>query len=214
MGSNRIRALFSKGLRDYLPAGTEHYVANFLAKHHVHFTITPPRKTKFGDYRSPRNGKHHRITVNGNLNRYAFLVTTVHEMAHLLTYERYEKRGIAIQAHGKEWKASFAALFRPLLAKRQLLPDDVREALEESFKDIKASSCTDVELYRVLKSYDQQRGTLVEQLQPGTLFALEGRVLIRGKKLRVRYACKERDTQKVFHVHGMAEIDTLIEDEA
>ena len=90
-------ARLSEKLSPYLPAGTEGYVAQFILTYHIEFKIAKKRKTKLGDYRQPYRGSSHRISVNGDLNPYSFLITTLHEIAHLLTFVRFGNR---VQPHG------------------------------------------------------------------------------------------------------------------
>jgi SprT protein len=171
---------FSETLRPFLPQGSEHYVSSFLVDKVVHFTVSKARKTKLGDYRQPWEGKPHRISVNGNLNQYAFLVTTVHEMAHLTTFEKY---GNKVQSHGMEWKMEFKELFQPIIDKG-ILPTDITMAINNYLKSAKAASCSDDKLYRVLRRYDKNRGILVEHLNEGDMFVLKGKVFVLGKRLR------------------------------
>ena len=65
--------------------------------------ITKPRKSKLGDFRILINGRG-QISVNENLNRYAFLITITHELAHAFVWKRYKTR---VMPHGKEWKSTF-----------------------------------------------------------------------------------------------------------
>ena len=127
---------FSEQLRPFVPMGSEYYLASFIIDKTVHFTISKPRKTKLGDYRQAWDGKPHRISVNGDLNPYAFLVTTVHEMAHLTTFE---KHGNKVSSHGMEWKSEFKRLFQPLLEK-EFLPTDITLAITNYLKNAKAAS--------------------------------------------------------------------------
>lgn len=200
---------FSEVLRPFLPSGTEFYVAKFLVGKIVHFTVSKARKTKLGDYRQPWEGKPHRISVNGNLNQYAFLITTIHEMAHLTTFEKYGNR---VRSHGAEWKDEFKVLFDPIIA-MEILPTDITMAVNNYLKSAKAASCSDDKLYRVLRRYDKNRGILVEHLNEGDLFQLKGKVFRLGKKLRKRYECEEWGTGRRYRVLGLAEIDKLISDE-
>ena len=198
---------FSEQLRPFLPSGSEYYVATYLIDKVVHFTISKARKTKLGDYRQPWEGKPHRISVNGDLNQYAFLVTTVHEMAHLATFEKY---GNKVKAHGVEWKSEFVELFQPLIQK-EILPTDVTLAVNNYLKNARAASCSDERLYRVLRRYDKNKRLLVEHLEMGAIFELKGKTFVLGKKLRKRYECKDVNTNKTYRVLGLAEIDKLIE---
>ena len=47
-----------------------------------------------------------------NLNPYRFLMTLVHEVAHLVAFQKY---GRAIKPHGKEWKFTFQTLMLPFI---------------------------------------------------------------------------------------------------
>ena len=79
-------------LRSYLPEGSFEDVNHYLVHYKVHLTVTRQRQTVLGDYRHAHDGKTHRISINGNLNKYSFLITLLHELAHLFTYERYGHR--------------------------------------------------------------------------------------------------------------------------
>lgn len=200
---------FSETLRDFLPSGTEFMVAKFLIEHQCDFTISKARKTKLGDYRQPWEGKPHRISVNGNLNQYAFLVTTIHEMAHLTTFTNYGNR---VKSHGEQWKDEFVKLFQPIIQK-DILPVDITMAINNYLKNARAASCSDDRLYRVLRRYDNKKQVLVEHLNQGTIFELGGKTFVLGRKLRKRYECKELNTKKTYRVLGLAEIDKILEEQ-
>lgn len=200
---------FAIRLRRFLPVGSEEYVAKFLLEKVVHFNITRERKTKFGDYRHPYDGKPHRISVNGNLNQYAFLVTTLHEIAHLTTWEKYRNN---VQAHGEEWKQEFRKVFEPILQK-QILPLDVTLAVTNYMRKIKASGCSDDALYRVLKRYDKHPVTFLEHLETGDKFKLNDKIFVKGKRLRKRYECILDGTDHKYHVLGVAEVELIKDDE-
>lgn len=184
-------------LNNYLPEGAAEMVMQYLKEYHVHLTITRERKSILGDYRHATRDRNHRISVNGNLNKYSFLITLVHELAHLVTFQ---KHGNKVQSHGKEWKSIYAFLLKDFLNSK-FFPDDVRQALQRSMHNLPASSCADDHLMRILNKYDQ-KGTdvvLVEQIAEGNHFCLhDGRVFKRGKKLRKRYQCIDIKTKQVY----------------
>ena len=60
-------------LESYLPAGSFKEVLHYLQHHKVHLTISRKRESILGDYRHAHSDKNHRISVNGNLNKYTFL---------------------------------------------------------------------------------------------------------------------------------------------
>lgn len=200
---------FATTLRRFLPAGSEEYVAEYLLEKVVHFTVTKERKTKYGDYRHPHAGKPHQISINGNLNKYAFLITTIHELAHLTAFEKYRH---TVSAHGDEWKREFQLVFKPLLDK-EILPIDVTLALNNYLRNIKATSCGDEALYRVLRRYDKRPAVFLEHLVPGDKFKLNDRIFVKGKKLRKRYECVAVDTQEKYHVLGIAEVEAYKDEE-
>ena len=107
-------------LQDYLPEGSFEEVLHYLRHYHVHLTITRKRQSILGDYRHAHSEKNHRISVNGNLNKYAFLITLLHELAHLFTYEIFGHR---VQAHGKEWKEEFGKILAKFLLHKIFPPD-------------------------------------------------------------------------------------------
>lgn len=206
---HELQTEFAAKLRRFLPSGSEDYVAAFLLHKVVHFTITEERKSKYGDYRHPYNGKPHQITVNGNLNKYAFLITTLHELAHLTAWEKYRN---SVPAHGEEWKREFQLVFKPILD-RQILPLDITLAVGNYLRNIKASSCGDDALYRVLRRYDKRPAVFVEHLNFGEKFKLNGQIFVKGKKLRKRYECVLVETNEKYRVHGVAEVEPITDEE-
>jgi hypothetical protein len=73
----------------YLPPGTEPHVADLLGGLPLHVRLARPRRTKLGDHRPPGRGwSVHRITINDDLNPYAFMTTLLHEIAHAAAWER------------------------------------------------------------------------------------------------------------------------------
>jgi SprT protein len=183
-------------LRRFIPEPAVLKVLDYLRQYNVHLTITQERKTVLGDYRHATQYQAHRISVNGNLNKYAFLITLVHELAHLVTFTQYANR---VQAHGKEWKTLYAVLLAEFL-KEAIFPADIQQALLQSMHDLPASSCADEGLMRVLKRYDRNNGlVLIEDVPEGQLFDIgEGRIFKKGKKLRKRYQCLEVKTGKMY----------------
>lgn len=184
-------------LAAYLPPGTYEHIAEYLHRYRVHLTVTRERVSVLGDYRNATGDRHHRISINGNLNKYAFLITLLHELAHLLTYDRY---GHSVAAHGKEWKTLFGGLLAQFLQHR-IFPDDVRKALERTLHNPAASSCADDDLMRVLRAYDPKddRRCLVEELSEGEYFRTrDGRLFRRESLVRKRIRCVEVQTEKVY----------------
>jgi SprT protein len=198
------KLLIANQIKKFVPEGFETIVANLIILYPVQFKIVNPRATKLGDYRPSRNGLPHRITVNGDLNPYSFLITTIHEFAHLVNYI---DNGRKVAPHGEEWKNHFRKLLLPIIDTK-LLPKDVEISLVNSLVKMKASSCSDIQLSRVLKNYDKKQDDylLLEELPINTKFNLQGKLFIKGPLRRKRFICEEIQTKKKYLIYAIAEV--------
>ena len=195
-------------LAAYLPDNCCDEVLEELHRYKVHLTITRHRQSILGDYRHAFKDKAHRISVNGNLNKFSFLITLLHELAHLYTFEKYGNR---VSPHGIEWKSFFSEILS-VFVKKKIFPADIESALNKTLKNPAASSCGDEQLLRVLRNYDAKKDNhcLIEQLPIGTQFVIKGnRKFIKESKVRSRYKCLEIDTKKYYLFHGLYEVQLL-----
>jgi SprT protein len=195
-------------LQSYLPNGSFDDVAYYLQHYKVHLTITRQRQSILGDYRHAHADKTHRISVNGNLNKYSFLITLLHELAHLFTYEQFGHR---VMAHGKEWKNEFSKILAKFLLKK-IFPADIEKALLQTLQNPAASSCGDEKLIRVLNNYDDKKAGihLVESLPEGSHFKIKGeRIFKKGEKIRKRYKCVEIKTGKLYLFSAVYEVELI-----
>jgi len=184
-------------LARYVPVQAAGLVLEYIHKYKVHLTITLERKSILGDYRHATTYKNHRISINGNLNHYSFLITLIHEIAHLLTFLQFRNK---VLAHGPEWKKVYALMLQDFL-EMKIFPADITSVLLETMHDLPASSCADAGLMRILKKYDKQEKGLVmvEELEEGKLFDVgKGKLFKKGKKLRKRFQCIEVQTGKLY----------------
>ncbi len=195
-------------LKAYLPEGSFEDVLHYLLHYKVQLTVSRKRNTILGDYRHAHAGENHRISVNGNLNKFSFLITLLHELAHLFTHERFGRR---VKSHGQEWKNEFSKILVQFLSK-DLFPEDIAEALAQSLHNPAASSCADEKLLRVLKKYDPEKPghVLVEQVAPNHLFKIKGdRIFKKGEKIRKRYKCLEIGTGKWYLFSAVYEVEII-----
>ncbi len=193
-------------LAHYLPQGALEPVLHYLHLYKIHLTITRERNSILGDYRHAINQKNHRISVNGNLNKFSFLVTLLHEIAHLLAFEIYGNR---IAPHGKEWKNEYSKILAQFLLKK-IFPIDIEKALLKSIQNPSATSCGEEHLMRVLNKCDVKKEgeLLIEQLLLGQLFKLkDGRVFQKGEKLRKRHKAVDVKTKQVYLFSGVYEVE-------
>jgi SprT protein len=195
-------------LENYLPAGASGKLLEYLHRYKVHLTITRSRKSILGDYRHATGRDHHRISVNGSLNKYAFLITLIHEIGHLITFQQYGNR---VNSHGKEWKMAYRGVLEDFI-RLKLFPPDLQNALLKSLHDLPASSCSDVNLTRVLKNYDAKNKTvLVEDLREGTHFKTsDGKLYKRGRQIRKRIECMALRSGKLYLFSPVYEVEPVI----
>ena len=196
--------LVRQQLKNFLPEGFESMVADLIFAEPVYFKIVKPRNTKLGDFRAGIQGERPQITVNGNLNIYSFLITTLHEFAHLKTHIKFGSR---IKPHGEEWKIEYRKLLLPAIDTR-LLPEDVVGALMNSLVKTKASSCSDIDLMRILKRYDNPDSpvVLLESIPKNSVFDLKGKKFLKGELRRNRYLCEEISSKRNYLVHALSEV--------
>lgn len=192
-------------LSHYLPAQAAPIISKWIDYFQCEFTISKARETKLGDYRHPFKHQGHKISVNNNLNRYAFLVTTVHEFAHLLTWNEHKNK---VKPHGIEWKSNFKRMMAPFYD-LNIFPDDLHQSITAYLNNPGASSCTDLQLARSLKKYDivNNNTITVERIKEGQVFMLkDGRKFEKGQKIRKRIKCLCLDNQKLYLFNPLAEV--------
>lgn len=187
-----------------MPPAAAPLIAKWIDYFQCEFKISRNRATKLGDYRHPFKNSGHKISVNNDLNRYAFLVTTVHEFAHLLTWNEYKNK---VKPHGQEWKSNFKRMMSPFL-EQSVFPDDIHKAILIYLSNPSASSCTDLQLSRALKKYDEQyNSSRLEEIPLNTVFTIkDGRRFRKGERLRKRYRCVCLDNGNVYLFNPLAEV--------
>ena len=189
----------------YLPAHSVNLISFWLSGTNVQFRITRHRTSKLGDYRPVNGGKQHLISVNGSLNKYAFFLTLVHEIAHMNNFIAHRNK---VKPHGQEWKDEFKNLMAqfdvPSVFPVALLP-----AIEHYMRNPKASSCSDLSLSLALREYDEQNeaSVVISEIQMNAHFHTQnGRTFIKGPKQRTRYKCKELATQRLYLFNPITEV--------
>ena len=192
----------------YIPEASFTKVLQLLEQDHLSVLVKKERKTRHGDYRALPNGKH-QITVNGSLNKYRFLITLIHEIAHL---EAYQKYGRFIKPHGIEWKRTFQHLMLPFI-NPEVFPVELLPLLAKHFKNPKASSDTDVQLALALRQFDAPNNkTFIFEVPLGETFQFRNKKIFKkGKKRTKRYECIEVATGKVYLFNANAEVALIFD---
>lgn len=201
-----------KILSRYVPENTVEQVLDLLYDKKINLSIKKARATKLGDFKPPVNGLPARLSINGDLNPYSFLITLIHEIAHWHVWEVYKKLG-RVSPHGIEWKTTFQELMMPFL-NDNTFPPKILVLLKKHMRNPKASTTSDVQLIRALKEFDTNESeiSMVVDLKVGDSFILKGKHFTILKKNRSRYLCQEKNTSRKFLVHSLAEISIYNKD--
>ncbi|MDE3236349.1 MAG: SprT-like domain-containing protein [Bacteroidota bacterium] len=202
-----------QALAAFLPENSFEPVVQYIHQYKVHLTVTRKRKSVLGDFRHAAQNSNHRISINGNLNIYEFLITLLHELAHLLTFEQFGNR---VDAHGKEWKLHYSRLLFDFVH-RGIFPPDIEMALQKSINNPAATANGETELLLVLRKYDTRKKEdhfTVAELPEGAVFALEdGRVFKKGVKRRKRFECIELETGHKYSFSPLSEVRMIVNGE-
>ena len=193
-------------LARYLPEHAVDTLFELVKMYGVHLKIVNERVTRHGDYHRDASG-YHRITVNANLNKYRFLITLVHEIAHLAAFEKY---GRNIKPHGEEWKSTFQKLMLPMI-RPQVFPNQLLPLLARHFRNPKASSDTDATLSLALKEFDEKSDkNYIFEVPYGSRFRIyNGRVFEKGPQRVKRFECRELSSGKIYLFSPNAEVELL-----
>lgn len=195
---------FSTLLSQRVPYAAVAYCLELWLQYPFSFKVTRKRKTKHGDYRYHKAQQTHAITVNGNLNRYAFLITYIHEIAHL---DAFLKHGHHIAPHGNEWKQSFQRLMHPLL-NQDIFPAEILYALSKHMQQPKASSSTDPQLVMALQKYDPTADAITLAAVPlKQTFCFNQRVFTKDEVKRTRAWCTEVKSGKRYTIPVVALVE-------
>lgn len=191
----------------FLPPNTFDNIYPYFQKHSIHLSLTHDRKSILGDYRRPTKEKpFHRISINATLHPYSFLITLLHELAHMFVYLNYTNR---VQPHGKEWKNQFSQMLKPYI-ENHFFPKTIESALLKYIENPKASSCTDVELYKALYFFNTNRNknaVLLDTLSINDCFKIDnGKKYQLIEKRRTRYLCKDLQSNKMYLFPSIYEV--------
>ena len=190
-------------LAKYIPENALNQVVDLITANNVQLNITRNRRTKLGDYRPPQNGYlFHRISINYNLNEYEFMITLIHEFAHLFVWNKHKNK---VDPHGKEFKTTYYSLLNQFVA-LNIFPDDVKAAIQKF--EVSPENAK-LEMGRALQKYSQsnQNMLFVEEVPLNTNFKTpDGRTFQKLEKLRKRYKCLCLNDKRKYLFHPLAKV--------
>ena len=193
-------------LEKYIPEHSVEPVFELIKINQVHLKIVNERVTRHGDYRKGLSGKHE-ITVNTSLNKYRFLMTLIHEISHLVAFEKY---GRNIKPHGDEWKLTFQRMMVPFI-RPEIFPNQLLPLLSRHFRNPKASSDTDATLSLALKQFDPENDkNYIFEIPYGSVFRIHNGKIFKKVALRLkRFECLEISSGRTYLFNPNAEVELL-----
>ena len=145
--------------------------------------------------------------MNGNLGPYQFLTTFVHELAHLITWEKY---GHKAAPHGKEWKQCFGALLISL-AEVHPWPEVYKKGILEHAARPKSTVGSDPGLQSILLQLDGKGDeVLLQDLAPGDEFHFKTRRFRYQERRRTRALVLDLGNKILYTIPLVACIDPAV----
>lgn len=202
MSSKKSRNTFEI-LLSYLPDRTGEIFLEQWRAYPCNIYISMPRKTKLGDFRAGMARELPTISVNADLNKELFLMTLVHELAHVVTWSKHKDD---VKPHGREWKNDYRELLLPYVNSK-VLGEEHDMLLRDHIKKAPASVISDIALYRALENSRNSNTLYLEEVEENVTFLLNNRTFKKGRKRRTRFECLDLQNRRMYLVHGFAEIE-------
>ncbi len=192
-------------LEVHIPPPAFPYCLQLWNQYPFELRLKKKRISKVGDF-TCRHGRIPRITINQDSHQFLFLLTYIHEVAHLVVHQ---KHGWKVASHGQEWKTAFRQLLAPLMT-GEIFPNTLLNVLNRHMADPKASSFSDTQLTAALRHYDERQKsvTLLSEIPEGSIFGLHGRWFKKGQLRRTRVLCHELKTRRNYLVPADAPVDS------
>ena len=147
-----------------------------------------------------------KIHLYSQSNPHRLLFTAIHELSHAIVWLDFD--GV-VAPHGSEWKAVFTELLEFALHYKffpEALETPIRTHIQST---VFACSGTDLQLELAFRTYDSHQKPIVLDVPMGSVFQMQGRQFVKVRKLNKRFECKELQTNRLFRVHPLAEIQPI-----
>ena len=183
-----------------MPKEAEDYCVRLWRQYGFRLKLSNHRRSKWGDYRYRKSAdgtEQHQISVNRTLPAEAFLLTYLHEVAHLIAFQQH---GFHIRPHGAEWKRCFRQLLHPVLSQPMVLAE-VQLPLQRYAQNPKATVHADGALLRALLRDKPLDGNIpLASVAEQEQFVFQGRKFLKEKVRRTRALCREVTSGKRYTI--------------
>jgi SprT protein len=200
---------FYDHLIPYLGEKAAEFIDHLTLHIRFHLRVTRPRDSKYGDYRPAFKNNQQRITINGNLDKYSFLITLLHELAHLYVQENIKHPYLP---HGKEWKSSFSELLS-LAVKNEIFPTDISRLVNIYY--VQKKIFTQSSRNKIQVAINKELGikpnpTLNEIPINGKVLLQNGMKVIKIKNNRTRCLCRNLENNQLYLIQNYIETISYI----
>jgi len=190
---------------NHIPKASIPLIKKWIKELNILVKIKKSRNTKLGDF-TVNKKEEYLISINKDLNKYAFLITLTHEIAHAFVWKKHKRK---VAPHGIEWKITFKEMMLNFL-NADIFPDDLLRPLSKHIKNPKASTVNDYNLSDMLRKYDNNKQLILSEIPDGSVFStISGRQFVKLNKLRKRYKCKATDSNKIYLFNPLAAVALL-----
>ena len=189
---------------DLIPKASHELIKKLIDSENLTIKVVKTRKTKHGDFRSLKNRKF-QITLNQIDNKYRFLITLVHELAHFKVFQSF---GSSVNPHGTEWKKTYKFLMLPFL-NNLIFPEDILRHLALHMINPPATTDSDLNLVVALQKHDlidDKKIFLFEIPEKSIFIHNSSKLFVKLCKRRKRYICKELSSGKKYLFSPVARI--------
>lgn len=191
---------------NYIPINAQPYCKALREKYDFKFVLKRSRLTKLGDFKINRANGQYSVSVNHDLNPYQFLITFIHELAHLKVAEDHPR---SVKSHGNEWKNAFIELLQPILTD-EVFPEPLLSVLKKHMINPKAAAGSDPRLWNALKAFDSTEiNHQLNSVADGNAFIFRKKQFIKIKKRRTRVLCKAQGSSRLYLIPGIADVEIL-----
>jgi len=192
-------------LEKYISKNALEYCISISNNYEFKLDLSFDRKSKFGHYKYWPETNSHIISINRGLSPSLFLITFIHELAHLEVMLAYGRK---VMPHGKEWKGTFRKLMAPLLS-HSIFETNLLSALAIHLKNPKASLFADPRLWAILFPSNDEHAIYVNDIEDGKEFIFKQRMFKKVKSRRTRALCYEAKSGNNYLIPLLAQIEKI-----